>query len=159
MEELKVPKWRTRVDVQMPGGQITSVAVYLSDFAHDHSGPERISDLLNGGNEFIPAHDLEHDQVVFLNRSNISVARVLQEIESDPGEQYTLPHESEVRVMLRDGRELVGLVTFVRPDDRARVLDFLNEPPPFFPLLEKDHVALINKHHVARVEVVTRPAP
>lgn len=155
MERLKVPKLRTRVDFQMPTGEAATVAVYLSEFAHDHAGPERLSDLLNGGREFIPGHDLEHDRTVFISTRNVSVARMVLDIETDPDEQYTLPREAEIRVLLRDGQEVTGLLTYIRPEDRARVIDYLNEAPPFFPIVEKDHVALVNKHHVARIELLS----
>src|SRR5262249_25132241 len=120
----RVPKWRTRVDVQMPGGQKGAFAIYLSELAHDHPGPERLSDVLHGKREFLAAHDLEHDVVVLLSRGNISVARVVTEIEFDPDEQHTLPEENEVRVLLRDGYEVKGLLTYIRPDGRARVIDY-----------------------------------
>jgi hypothetical protein len=154
MADLKVPKWRTRVDFQFPHREQASLAVYLSDFAHDHQGPERLSDLLNGPRDFFPAHDDDKDRTVLVNRRNVSVARVVLDIEASPSEQYTLPYENQVRILLVDGAEVLGLITYVRPDDRARVLDFLNEPPLFFPVMEKEQVALVNKLCVIRVDLL-----
>jgi hypothetical protein len=143
----------------MPNGQVFAVAVYLSENANDHPGPERLSDLLNRSAEFIPAFDLERDQMMFLCRRNLSVIRTLLDIESDPDEQHTLPEEVSVRVVLQGGRDVEGVLTYVRPDGRSRVIDFLNEPPLFFPVLEKDRVALVNKLHVIRVELMNPGAP
>ena len=157
MKDLTVPKWRTRVELLLPTKQTLSVAVYLSDIAADHPGPERLSDLMNGLRDFLPAHDLDKDQLTFINREQISAVRVLMDIEGDPSEQFNVPQESEVRVLLKSGAEIQGLLTYTRPDDRARVLDYLNEAAPFFPVQEKDHVTLINKSHVARVELIPRP--
>jgi hypothetical protein len=156
MENLKIPKWRTRVEILAPGGYAFGLAVYLADAASSHSGPERISDLLNGPLDFFPGHDLDRDQVVFVNRNDCSVVRVLLDIEADHDEHTSIPTENEVRVVLQSGAEVVGLLTYQRPPDRSRVLDYLNEAPVFFPVLEKDQVALINKQHVARVELATR---
>ena len=54
-------------------------------------------------------------------------------------------------VLLQDGTSLIGLISFVRPPDRSRLVDVLNETPPFFRLLQGDLVAYVNKAHVARV--------
>jgi hypothetical protein len=155
----KIPKWRTRVDVQMPNGQVFAVAVYLSENATDHTGPERLSELLNRSQDFIPAFDLERDQTLFLCRRNLSVVRALLDIEADPDEQHTLPEEVSIRVVVQGGRDVEGTLTYVRPDGRDRVIDFLNEPPMFFPVLEKDRVALVNKQHVIRVELLNPRTP
>ncbi len=58
--------------------------------------------------------------------------------------------------MLNDGGRLRGLVGYVLPPERSRLVDFLNEAPLFFRLLERDQVALVNKHHVARVALIDR---
>jgi hypothetical protein len=157
MEELKVPKSRTPVDVQLADGSQHSVSLFLSTYAADHPGGQRVSDLLNGGEEFIAAFDMQADEMTFLNRRNISVAYVPAEAEADRAEQYTLPEETEVRVTMLDGSRLTGLLSYVRPAARSRVIDFLNEHDLFFPLLVKERVALINKLRVLRVELLARP--
>ena len=59
-------------------------------------------------------------------------------------------------MQLGDGTVLTGLVSFVRPPGRSRLVDFLNEAPPFFTLLEPASVALVNKRHVSRVVLLAR---
>src|SRR5688500_5614892 len=103
MEELKVPKSSTLVEVQLSDGRKHSVALFLANQASGHNGRQRVSDLLNGKDEFIPALDIASKVMTFLNRRNISVARVPIEDEKDNAEEYTLPEEKEVRVTLLDG--------------------------------------------------------
>jgi hypothetical protein len=148
-EELKVPKRRAPVEVLFPGGAARRVTVFLAEFASNHSGPERISDLLNGGTDFVPAIDLESGRVTFLGRQGIAAARVEREWESEPGMAATSEHA--VQVTLVDGTVLRGTVGFAFPPERSRLLDYLNGAPPFVRLSEKDHVALINKRHIAQV--------
>jgi hypothetical protein len=61
-----------------------------------------------------------------------------------------------VEVLLGDGAVLRGLVSYLRPPDHARLVDFLNDPAPFFRLIEERGVALVNKRHVSCVVLVSR---
>jgi hypothetical protein len=154
MDDLRVPKRRTPVEIQLNGGAVHRVAVFLGDFAHDHAGPERLSDLFNGLGDFVPAYDLDSDAMTFLNRAGVAVARLSGYIEPDTAEQHTLPTEHDVEIVLNDGGTLRGLVSYILPPEKSRLIDFLNDAPLFFRLLEQNSVALINKRHVARVALV-----
>ncbi|HVP69062.1 MAG TPA: hypothetical protein VMT17_17565 [Anaeromyxobacteraceae bacterium] len=155
VEDLRVPKRRVPVEVVLPGGAVRQVFVYLSEAAAAHEGPERVSDLLNGADPFIPA--LESDGgISFLHRSSIAVARVPPDAEPDGGGGFTIPMEHDVEITLSDGSRLAGLVSYVLPPESARLGDFLNRCEPFFRLLERDAVALVGRAHVARVALVSR---
>ncbi len=154
MDELRVPKHRVGAEVLLPGGATRRIALFLAEAAPDHDGPERPLDLLNGRSDFLPAVDQETGQMTFLNRAALSAVRVAREIE--PEELPTIPTEHEVELLLSDGAVLRGLVTYVRPMDHTRLVDFLNEPTPFLRLIEGDAVALVNKRHVARVALLAR---
>jgi hypothetical protein len=151
-DDLRVPKRRAQVEVLMPGGAARQVTVFLSEFASRHNGPERLSDLLNAEEDFIPAVDATTDTVVFLNRHGIAAARIAREWEisrdEPPGEQH------ELEIALVDGTTLRGAVTVVLPPEHARLLDFLNDAQPFVRLAEREKVALVNKRHIARVAKV-----
>jgi hypothetical protein len=158
VNELRVPKHRVEVEVVLPGGARRQVAVFLSEFAPNHRGAERLSDLLNGSQDFFPALDAERDEMTFLNRAGIAVARVAEQHGRDVTAEFTLPSEHEVEITLVDGNVLQGLVSFVLPPERSRLIDFLNDSPPFFDLhlLDENRVALVNKRHVARVAPVRK---
>lgn len=151
MEDLRVPKQRVAAEVLLPGGAARRIALFLSSNASHHSGPERASDLLNGGDDFIPAFDEEAKAMSFLHRAGLAGVRVARTLEHEESEELTLPTEHEVEVLLGSGQLLRGVVSFVRPPDRSRLVDFLNEPEPFFRLQEGESTVLVNKRHVARV--------
>jgi len=155
VEELRVPKRRVPVEVVLPGGTARRVFVFLSEAAPTHEGPERLSDLLNGSDAFIPAVEASGG-VTFLHRTSIAVARVSPDVEPDGGGGFTIPTEHEVEITLADGTQLAGLVSYVLPPESARLGDFLNRCEPFFRLLERDGVALVGRAHVARVALVSR---
>jgi hypothetical protein len=152
MDELRVPKRRVPAEVVLPGGQVRRISLFLADAAPAHAGPERPGDLLNGGGEFVPAFDEDAQGMTFLNRSTLAVVRVDPALE--PGDADALsPAEHRVEVLLDDGGALSGTVSFVRPLERSRLQDFLNEPAPFFRLVEERAIALVNRRHVARVAI------
>ena len=149
-DELKVPKRRVQVEVLAPGAPPRQVTVFLADFASKHSGPERLSDLLNAHDEFVPA--LENGATVFLGRHSIAAARVAREWE--PGEEAAQGSQHQLEILLAGGACLRGLVSVVLPPERSRLLDFLNDAQPFLRLVEENQVALIHKRHIVRVALV-----
>lgn len=153
MDDLRVPKQRLAAEVLLAGGGVRRITLFLAEAASHHAGPERPSDLLNGGGDFIPALDEEAAAMTFLNRAGLAAVRI-QGREPDDGEGLTLPTEHAVEVLLQSGATLRGLISYLRPD-RSRLVDFLNEPEPFFRLLEEASIALVNKRHVVRVVLVT----
>lgn len=154
MEALRVPKRRVAAEVLLPGGTVRRIHLFLSEAASLHAGPERPSDLVNGREDFLPAFDDEAETMTFLNRGGLAVVRVDRALEVDEADSLTLPTEHEVEVLLDGGYTLRGLVSYLRPPEHSRLVDFLNEPTPFFRLLEEGAVALVNKRHVSRVELV-----
>jgi len=156
MADLRVPKRRASAEVLLPGGTSSRIVLFLAEAASHHAGPERPFDLLNGGADFIPALDEGSGAMTFLNRAGLVAVRVDAALESDGGDDPTIPTEHEVEVLLEDGAVLRGLVSYLRPPDHSRLVDFLNDPTPFFRLIEEHSVALVNKRHVSRVALVSR---
>lgn len=158
MEEFRVPKRRVPAQFVLPGGAVRDVAVFLAEATPGHSGGERLSDLLNGQDRFLPALDVGTDAMIFVHSSGLAVARVAaeHEISSGDAEQLTIPTEHEVEVRLMDGNCLSGLISYVLPEGRSRLTDYLNDAPAFFRLIEPERVALVNKRYVAYVESIRR---
>jgi hypothetical protein len=154
MEELRVPKRRVTAEALLPGGDVRRITLFLADSASSHSGPERASDLLNGGDDFLPAFDEGAGSMTFLNRAELTAVRLAEREAEEDGSELTLPTEHEVEVVLRGGGVLRGLVSYLRGPDHSRLVDFLNEPELFFPLVEEGAFALVNKRHVVRVVLV-----
>ncbi len=149
-DALKVPKRRVQVEVLVPGSPPRQVTIFLAEFASHHTGPERLSDLLNTHDQFVPA--LEGTATIFLGRQSIAAVRVARAWEL--GEEPVEGQQHELEVLLADGTSLRGLVNFLLPTERSRLLDFLNDAQPFVRLLERDQVALVNKRHIVRVALV-----
>jgi hypothetical protein len=152
-EELRVPKQRTAVEVLLPDGGWRRYAVFLAASSGAHAGPERVSDLLAAPGDFFPALEEGGSRVAMLSRSAIAAVRVEPWAEADTTASSCPPFEHPIEVTLANGLQLRGLLCFAAPADHARVVDHLNAAPPFFALQESAAVALVNKRHVARVEL------
>jgi hypothetical protein len=152
MDELRVPKRRASVELSLVGGQARKVHVFLTDFAAGHSGAERLSDLLNGNTEFIPAVDDATGAVFVFNRTGVTVARAALDVEHEDVDEHSMATEHEVEVTLNTGQRLRGRVAYTMPSDRSRLTDHLNDAPRFIRLFQDTSVALINKSHVTHVE-------
>jgi hypothetical protein len=151
MEDLRVPKRRTALEIQLLGGAVHRVAVFLSDHAPGHAGPERVLDLLNGPDDFVPAHELETDALTYLNRSAVLLARLPSSTDEAEAGLESGASDHEVEITLTDGTKMQGRLTYAMPWARSRLSDFLNVAPLFFRLLEREQIVFINKAHVARL--------
>ncbi len=156
MTDLRVPKRRVAVEIVLPGGAARRVTVFLADAAPGHGGGERLSDLLNGRDEFVPAFDEDAGVLTFLNRAAVALARAPRDLEAEEADEITIPTEHEVEITLADGQRLRGVVSYVLPPDHSRLVDFLNDRAPFFRLLEPGALTLVSRRHVARVAIVAR---
>ncbi len=154
MEELRVPKRAVQVELTLQDGVSRKVEIYLSEFASNHAGGERLSEMLNT-DVFLAARDLQLNKVSLLNSASVMVARVAREVEAtDDAEAHTIPTEHDVEVTLHGRAVIRGLLSYVLPPERARLVDYLNSCPRFIPLLEADQLALINRSYIAAVNVV-----
>ena len=154
MSDLKVPKRRVAIAATLVGGLRRDVTVFLAEAAPGHEGGERLSDLLNGPSDFIPALEAEAGAMTFLNRAALVMAEAGADAERTGADEVTIPTEHGVEVTLADGRALRGHVSYVRPPDRARLADFLNEGTLFLALHGDAGVRLVHKRHVTRVVLV-----
>jgi len=149
MPELKVPKSAVSVTLGLPTGS-AEVEVYLADYARDHLGPERLSDVLAAG-RFFPAR--REGRLELVSRDGLAWARV----EDEEGSPELGACEAAVEVTLLDGSTLRGLLRFVAPAGRGRPVDYLNQTEGFFPLYEGGAVTFVNSARVASVRVEEPP--
>ena len=96
--------------------------------------------LLNESHDYIPLERTK--KILLLNKNQIVYVRMDKEKaeDRDPGIL-----QKEVRVTLPTQQELSGTVAVDLPEERRRVLDFLNLNAAFFLLDTRREVYLINK--------------
>lgn len=156
MREHQVPKRRVEVELTFTGGERRKVAVFLSEQAPEHAGPERVSDVLSRRDAFFPAIDPASGEANLVARAAVTIARLPRGAEPGDADEVTIPTEHEVKIHLRDGQRVSGMVSYVLPPERSRLVDFLNTAPPFFRLLAGDDLLLVNREQVVRVTAASR---
>jgi hypothetical protein len=150
MDSLRVPKRNASIEAVLFDGMQRNLEVFLADSSALHSGGERVADLLMVEGAFIPALDPATGRVSWLNTANVVLFRTSAKLESE-SDGDAIPTEHEVEVVLSTGVKLRALVSYVRPDDQARLTDFLNDAKPFLRLLDGEKVVFVNKRHVVCV--------
>jgi hypothetical protein len=156
MSDYRVPKRRLPVQITLVGGASLHVNVFLASFAGSHLGEERLDDLLNGPHDFIPAQEVGSGATTLLNRAALVVARVTHQWVTDPPGAVGDCVDEKVRVVLLDGSELTGSVSYALPEANGRLSDFLNAAAPFLELQDEGGTAFVSKRHVARIAVEPR---
>ena len=159
IDEYRIPKLEISAEVSLLAHPQKEVKLFLNDRAETHAGAERPSDLLNGAREFFPAVETS-GKTVFLHREAVTVISVPVESEFPPeesGEDYPEPETASrlpVEVVVQGGTVIRGTVSFVGPEGRNRLIDFLNMPDRFLVVREEGLARLINKRRIVRVTVI-----
>lgn len=113
-------------------------------------GRERILERLNDPDRFLPVRGGD-GRVRLLSKTAISVVRCLDEPEEAAELRELQARPARVAVRLREGSEMLGDLLLLLPGDRARVLDFLNQPDRFFLLATPRGACFVNKEQVEHV--------
>jgi hypothetical protein len=166
--EYRVPKREIAADVSFAGwspkyGFVKAllaparreVRLFLNERAQSREGAERPSDLLNGEGEFLPTVDASR-RVVLLQKDALMVLTVLAEDEfpQEEGSAGGLGAGLPIEVALHDGSQIRGVLRFLMPEGKSRVVDFLNLPERFFAVRDGSWAHLVNKKAVVRVSIV-----
>lgn len=149
-EVYRVPTFQVPAEVLLVGQEQMRISLHLSKHSERRTGRERPSDLLNGNKTFLPAR-AEGREVGLIRREAVMVLTVDAREEGKDVESEAAPDSARrqrIWVYLEDGREVEGLVTYVRPAGQQRLQDFLNSAEQFFSVREGGAVHLVNKHRI-----------
>jgi len=142
-----VDKLRVVAFVSQQGQEAVEGVFALTPQAQFHDGPETLLERLNSTDRVIPFQRSEDDAVLLLNRIEIewilSARNVAPELICPP--TYRVTREEHIRLRLRSGEALEGLLRMELPEWFNRASDFLNGPEHFFPLVTERGVVLVNK--------------
>jgi len=139
------------VPIRLHLGNHPSVAAALFLHQHGPRGPEGLLERLNGPEAFVP---VRWDGSIHL----VACASIshLETSESPPSDVDHLPdlviEPTRLKVRLRSGQELTGSIRVLLPDNRNRLLDFLNLKDRFFGLSTDGGLAVVNKDWIESAE-------
>jgi hypothetical protein len=159
----RIPKLPVNVVIGMEGGESLEGQLHLLPVAETHDGRERIVEMLARPRRFFPLTGRNDARLV--NKDRIVTVTVADPLDAGwvdrdeeslldgPGSEEYPEVRMECRVIgIDDGpRTFRGAVRIIRPPGQQRVMDFLNDERPFFPLKIDNEILLINKKYLLDV--------
>jgi len=155
MSDYTVEKNRFSIKLFFPNGTAREGDIFLSSLAAHHQGRERVIDVLNQTDPFIPVH-FKEESTKIINKKNIVMVTFLSDQEGTE-DAVTPDFSSEVVIHLINDTCLEGDFFFSLPAHSRRVTDFLNQsflekPESFLELRKGAEICLINKAYILFVE-------
>ena len=145
----KVPVDRARVSLHLEGGKGLEGLVFLQ-VATEKGRAQSVLDLLNDDTHFLAVEEGGNLRLIHKGRIRWCEGgdRLL------PPDQGVPPDVRSVRMEFAYGIEVRGEALIAGPPGRRRVLDLLNGPEAFFPLLVEGEPRIVHKRHVQMIEPI-----
>ena len=154
MSEFWVEKRREAADVTLVTGATVSGVFFLAGSSQVHSGPERVSDVLNNIEAgFFPFES--NGETSLINRAHVlKVVLPPQMIEAQLDAGYDVATRRLVKVLLTTGEVVTGHVVVFRPAGRDRLSDYAHIDERFRYVELADRTLLINSAHIVALTEV-----
>jgi len=148
-----VEKLRVTVRVSRPGESAVEGRLSLCPRSARHAGPETLLELLDSSGGFLPFERSADDAVLLLSRSDIRWVMAGQDVDPElvRPHAHRFTHEERVRVSLREGDALDGVIQMELPENLNRASDYLNGPERFFPLATRQGTFMVHKAAVREI--------
>lgn len=149
--QLSVPKRQVRVAITA-GPETTEGYVFVAEHSEHTRGAERIGEILNHPESFLPVRKAGDDRVYLYHKQAIHLLTLLEpDRQQWELEELAYSPSQHVEITLVTGEVLRG-ITYVDPrPERSRVSDLLNLPDRFLMLVRDQGVTYVAKWHILRV--------
>jgi hypothetical protein len=146
MTDQRIIKERRPALFTLADGSEVKGEVFLNLYEARRMGPQRVGELLNGEEAFLPVATAEG--MVHLNVSNIVTA--CTETHSEWDDLETLGRKYAVRIRTHLG-EISGDVFVNLPREHSRVSDFLNQPGRFLRISGPEETVYVASRYILSV--------
>lgn len=159
MSDLRIEKRRVTVTVTTAAGPRHTGSLFLSAQAATHAGPERLVDLLNGGQAFVPFERVSPTgdrEMRLLNRAHLVLVQAEgagDDVAGDPG--YQVARKKSAVLTLTTGERIAGVLRVERPAGRDRLSDFLSGETGFCYFESPSGLLAVNLAHVTEITPVS----
>jgi len=159
MSEFRVEKRRAEAELTLSSGGLLQGWFFLSGSSATHAGPERVADLLNAENGFLPFEVPAGNtpDTVLINRSHLIAVRLIEqttEAQLDPG--YVVATERHVEMLLSNGETLSGAVRVYRPQGRDRLSDYARSSDVFRYVENAEGTFVVNSAHIVQLREIEK---
>lgn len=152
MKMFRTPRRVVPVRVLLDDGRQLDGGLYAPGARADGT-PGRLVDRLNDDTEeFLP---LAGRYETLLNKACIISIELAKGAEQSEGIENAVAREQQVNIALIGGTTVSGWIRFLMPEERGRLLDYLNAAPRFVPIICDNRVTLIHRRFIVSVEELT----
>jgi len=156
MSEFRFEKHQVEASLVLSTSTVRIGHFFVAASLTTHGGPERIGDVLNEGDGFVP---FQHDDGTTgqYNRAHLVLVRLpagMAEEELEPG--YPVALRREVTMLLSTGASIEGTVLVTASPGHERLSDYVRNSESFWYLVTTEGTVLVNSAHI--VELVEKAA-
>ncbi|MFQ6023303.1 MAG: hypothetical protein ACE5NW_11325 [Acidiferrobacterales bacterium] len=152
MKALRTPQRVVPVRVLLEDGRTVEGGFYAPAAGPD-GGPGRLLDRLNDGlEEFVP---LAGRYETLISKAWMVTIQLPGDQEDAEGIESEVAREQRVRITLPRGKVVEGWIRYLMPEERGRLLDYLNTAPHFIPLVGENRITLVNRRFIVSVQELT----
>ena len=151
MSEFRFEKKRVSATITLGTGTSVSGSFFVAGSTSNHTGPERVGDVLNEQPGFFP-FELRDGTTVLYNRAHIVAVALepgISEAECDPG--YDVAPRRNVGMLLSTGMSVKGMVAVYCAPGRDRLSDYARQPQAFRYLVTQTHTLIVNSAHIVEL--------
>ena len=150
MSDFRVPTVQLPTIVHYQDGSVLLGTVFMPALSAVQAGPMLPLEWVNGPTEFFPFKPEEASSAIILNKNRVLALSVENRPEhGDPSWESGAPR---CRVAIEaDGRRFEGDVIMDLPENRRRLVDFLNQAGMFVCLISGERQVLIRKDRISKV--------
>lgn len=140
------------VRVRLEDGRALDGGFYVPTMASE-GRPGRLLDRLNDDTEyFLP---LAGRYETLLNKEWIVTVQLASGHDQLEGIEEDFASEQRVRIDLAAGESLEGWIRYLMPEEKTRLLDYLNCAPRFIAVMSEPRVTLVQRRFIVGVEELT----
>ncbi len=152
MNSLRTPQRVVAVRILLEEGRTLEGGFYTPATRHDGS-PGRLLDRLNDDTEeFLP---FAGRYETLINKAWIVTVQLASGQEYAEAVETEAAREQRVRVTLIRGKIVEGWVRYLMPEERGRLLDYLNTAPRFIPLVGDTRITMVHRRFIVNVQELT----
>jgi hypothetical protein len=156
MSQFRIEKSRkVKATIATATGPEVSGTFFLADATSLHSGPERVSDLLNESERFFPFEVAGPDGKVHVGlfaRAHVLYVQLAPEsLEAEGVAELAFASDRPVSLLLTNGERLRGELHVATPDGMDRVSDFANRGERFQYFGSRDKLSMVNLDHIIEI--------
>lgn len=148
MSDQRISVRSCQVDLMLANGTSLSGDIFLQLYGEHSTGPQRVDEILNGDDNFIPIQVEGAIELVNLEQ----VISLRTSYNSEWFALLTLGVKHSVWVEPLHGSAFDATIYANRPNGKTRVKDFLNQPDRFLPFLCDDQVIFLARTKIVRVK-------